>query len=218
MSMRSWRHYVAFGDSFIEGVGDPVDGYASLGAIDRIAIALKQSNPELRYTNLGRRGVLLSQIRGEQLEPALILKPDFVSFVAGANDILRGRFNAARWEQEFRSMYEALTGIGAVVSTGNMTSFPVLRTFEEPFRTRILSNIAEGNEILQRLAERYQVILIDAWTITSRYDDADWSADGVHLNFRGYYRFAKEILKTIERRVGMNIGTIEEPPDLGPRH
>ena len=209
--MHPWHHYVAIGDSFTEGVGDSVDGFAKLAAMDRLAAALKQSNPDLRYTNLAKRGLLVAEIREQQLEAALRLKPDFVSVVAGANDILKGQFDPIRWEQELRTLYESLTQTGAVVSTGNAPNFLVLRTLKEPLQTRIKSDIAKGNNIIQRLVAEYHVVLVDAWTISSRFGTEDWSADGIHPNSRGYFKFAKEILKTIEQHVGMKIGEIEAP-------
>ena len=86
--MHPWHHFVAIGDSFTEGIGDSVDGFAKLGAVDRIAAALKQSNPDLRYTNLAQRGLVVTEIREQQLDTALRLDPDLVSVVAGANDIM----------------------------------------------------------------------------------------------------------------------------------
>ncbi|MBK8834875.1 MAG: hypothetical protein IPO29_08425 [Anaerolineae bacterium] len=81
MNMHPWHHYVALGDSFTEGVGDPVEGFEMLGAMDRLAAALRQSNPALQVTNLAKRGLVLAEIRDQQLAPALGLKPDFVSVV-----------------------------------------------------------------------------------------------------------------------------------------
>ena len=52
--MHPWHHFVANGDSFTKGVGDPVDGFAKLGAMDRMAAALRQSNLNIRYTNLAK--------------------------------------------------------------------------------------------------------------------------------------------------------------------
>ena len=107
--MHPWHHFVAMGDSFTEGIGDSVDGFVKLGAVDRLAAALRQSNPDLRYTNLAQRGLVVAEIREQQLETVLRLEPDLVSVVAGANDIMSGRFSADRWEKEFRILYEALT-------------------------------------------------------------------------------------------------------------
>lgn len=212
MKVQSWNEYVAIGDSFTEGIGDPVDGVSKLGAMDRVAAALKQSNPNLKYTNLAKRGLLVAEIREQQLQAALHLKPDFVTIVAGSNDILAGRFNPIRWEQELRTLYKTLAATGAVVSTGNIPNFPVLRTLKEPLQLRVNNNIAIGNDIIQRLAAQYQIILVDAWTIScSHLDGNDWSTDGIHPNSRGYLKFAKEILKTIEQHTGTNIGSIETP-------
>jgi len=149
--MHPWHHYVAMGDSFTEGIGDSVDGFAKLGAMDRIAAALRQANPDLRYTNLAKRGLLVGEIREQQLEAALRLKPDFVSVAAGANDIMTGRFSATHWEEEFETLYEVPTQTGAVVIAANVPEFPVLRTLQEPLQARVKGNIAKGNNIVQRL-------------------------------------------------------------------
>ncbi len=209
--MHSWHHYVAMGDSFTEGVGDSVDGFTKLGAMDRLAAALRQSNPDLQYTNLAKRGLLVAEVREQQLETALSLKPDFVSVAAGANDIMKGQFDKIRWEQELRILYESLTQTGAVVTTVNMPFFPLIRTLKEPLQIRIKSNLEKGNNIIQRLVAQYKVILVDAWTISLRDDMEDWSEDGIHLNSQGYFKFAKEILKTLEQQTGVKIGSIEGP-------
>jgi len=209
--MHPWHHYVAMGDSFTEGFGDSVDGFAKLGVADRLAAALRQSNPYLRYTNLAVVGLTVAEIREQQLEPALRLKPDLVSVVAGANDILTGRFSATRWEEEFALMFEALTQTGAAVITANLPDFPVLRTIKEPLQARVRSNIARGNGVIERLAEQYPVILVDAWGISQRSEPGDWSEDGVHLNSRGYFKFAQEMLTALEQQTGLRIGAIEAP-------
>jgi len=207
--MHPWHHFVAIGDSFTEGIGDSVHGFARLGAVDRIAAALRQSSPGLRYTNLAQRGLVVSEIREQQLDTALRLDPDLVSVVAGANDIMTGRFSADRWEKEFQIVYEALTQAGATVIAANIPEFLVLRTLKEPLQARVMGNIARGNGIIERLAAQYQVILVDAWTASQQTDREDWSEDGVHLNSRGYFKFAKEVLGVLEQQTGFKIGDIE---------
>lgn len=83
--------YVAVGDSFTEGVGDPGPDGAFVGWADRLAVLLADRRPEgdFGYTNLAVRGKLLDQIMEDQLPRALRLAPDLVSFSAGGNDILR---------------------------------------------------------------------------------------------------------------------------------
>lgn len=209
--MYPWHHYVAIGDSFTEGVGDPVDGFAKLGAMDRLAAALRQANPDLCYTNLAQRGLLVSEIREQQLAPALALKPDLVSVVAGANDILTGRFSAARWEEEFGTLYKTLTGAGETVIAATLPEFPILRTLPGPLQARVKGNFARGNAIIEHLAAQYQIVLVDAWAISQRSEPDDWSGDEVHLNARGYFKFAQETLAVLERQTGLRIGEITTP-------
>lgn len=209
--MHPWRHYVALGDSFTQGVGDPVEGFARLGVVDRLTAALRQSNPDLRFTNLAQHGLGVGEIREQQLEPALRLESDIASIVGGANDIMTGRFDVTRWEEAFRTLYQALTQAGAVVISANIPEFAILRTLKEPLQARLKANIARGNAVIESLAAQYGVILVDAWLISGRSDREDWSEDGVHLNSRGYFKFAQETLKTLEQQTGLKIGNIEAP-------
>ena len=77
--------YVAVGDSFTEGVGDPGPDGAFVGWADRFAVLLADRRPEgdFGYTNLAVRGKLLDQIVEDQLPRAAEMAPDLVSFCAG---------------------------------------------------------------------------------------------------------------------------------------
>ena len=80
-----FQRYVALGDSTTEGLEDPYeDGSGYRGWADRLAEALAAANPELTYANLAIRGRKVPQIRAEQLEPALALRPDLASIVGGS--------------------------------------------------------------------------------------------------------------------------------------
>ena len=85
------RSYVALGDSFSEGVGDPdpdrpngVRGWA-----DRAAEVMAEHEPGFRYANLAIRGRKMHQVLTEQVDAALEMSPDLVTVYAGGNDILR---------------------------------------------------------------------------------------------------------------------------------
>ena len=97
-----------------------------------------------------------------------------------------------------------------VIAT-NIPQFAILRTLKEPLQARLKANIAHGNAVIERLAGRCGVILVDAWAISARSDREDWSVDGVHLNARGYFKFAQETLKTVEQQTGLRIGEITTP-------
>jgi lysophospholipase L1-like esterase len=54
------------------------------------------------------RGRLTAQVREQQLAPALAMKPDMATIVAGMNDLLRPRFNARSVAADLRAMFAAL--------------------------------------------------------------------------------------------------------------
>ncbi len=87
----SYHRYVALGDSFTEGVGDPDPDRPNglRGWADQVAEVLAARTDDFAHANLAIRGRKLDQVIAEQLEPALAMRPDLVTVYAGANDILR---------------------------------------------------------------------------------------------------------------------------------
>src|SRR5260370_7237859 len=91
----AYARYVALGDSQTEGLGDGDEAGGYRGWADRLAEQLAAVNPDLRYANLAVRGRLTAQVRAGQLGPALELRPDLATVMAGMNDLIRPGFNAA---------------------------------------------------------------------------------------------------------------------------
>src|SRR3712207_5379147 len=89
--MQAIRSYVALGDSFTEGVGDPDPRLPNgvRGWSDRVAEVLADHDPAFHYANLAIRGRKLQAVVEEQVEPAISMRPDLVTLYAGGNDILR---------------------------------------------------------------------------------------------------------------------------------
>jgi hypothetical protein len=87
--VRTFRRYVAIGDSSTEGLADPDGESGYRGWADRLAeiIANAQAEP-LDYANLGVRSAHLSEIRTTQFDAAMAMQPDLFSIFGGANDML----------------------------------------------------------------------------------------------------------------------------------
>ena len=118
-----FHRYVALGDSFTEGVGDPdptrpngVRGWA-----DRVAEVLATRTDDFGYANLAIRGRTLRPIIDEQLEPALALEPDLVTIYAGGNDLLRPRVDVDALGEVYDDAIGRLIATGATV--GLFTAF-----------------------------------------------------------------------------------------------
>src|SRR6476620_8927597 len=113
----SFQRYVAIGDSFTEGVGDPDPARPNglRGWADRVAEVLATRSERFGYANLAIRGRKLRPILEEQLEPALALEPDLVTSYAGANDILRPRVDIDAMAAAYDEAVGELVATGATV-------------------------------------------------------------------------------------------------------
>jgi lysophospholipase L1-like esterase len=185
-----WRRFVALGDSFTEGVGDPDP--ASPGGLrgwaDRVAEVLGAQVPDFAYANLAVRGKLLAQIVDAQIEPAVALQPDLVTISAGGNDVIRlgdPDALAARLDPALGRL--AATGATLVLFTGVDVGFsPVFR--------RIRGRIATYNENLRGLAAKHGALVADQWSLRAIQTADHWCDDRLHLNSLGHHEVARMVL------------------------
>jgi len=190
-----WSRYVAIGDSFTEGIGDPEarSPGGHRGWADRVAEVLSDQTDDFAYANLAIRGRLLAQIMAEQIEPALELKPDLVSFAAGGNDILRPGTDpdevAARFETGLVRLAES--GATVVVFNGaDVGGTPVLG--------RIRGKVAIYNENLRALAQKHGAIMADMWALRELGDPRMWAPDRLHLSAVGHHTVARMVLAALQ--------------------
>lgn len=185
------RHFVALGDSFTEGIGDPFDPIPLRSAHDWLALWMQAANPKMQYTNLATRGLRAGEIRSQQLQRGLNLQPDLVSIVAGANDCLRGPFSAEGLRAELNLMFGAFQSIGAKIFTATLPNFTLHLELPDPVRVRMLRNLESANSIITELAGQYDAIFFDFWNLED--NPAWWSEDGVHPNALGYLETARRV-------------------------
>lgn len=189
-----WRRFVAIGDSFTEGIGDPSPESpgGNRGWADRVAEVLSESVPDFAYANLAVRGKLIAQIVADQVEPALALQPDLITICAGGNDVIRPGTDPDEISAQFEDAVIRLTSGGAtvVVFTGIDTNFsPVLRTFR--------GKVAIYNENVRAIAERYDCIVADQWALKEIQDGRFFADDRLHLNTLGHHEVARMVLRAL---------------------
>jgi lysophospholipase L1-like esterase len=184
--MREFRSYVALGDSFTEGVGDPApDGAGLRGWADRFAAELAWHQPGLSYANLAIRGKLVSEVLAEQVPVAAAMAPDLVTLAAGGNDMLRPRTDPDVLAATFETAVAKLTTAGStvLVFTGyDPMAFPVLRL--------IRGKAAVFGMHLRAIATKYDCLLADLWPMRALTDRRLWSSDRLHLSPDGHRRVA----------------------------
>ncbi len=178
-----WARYVALGDSITEGLCDtsrmPAGEFR--GWADRLASLLAPQVPGgFRYANLAVRSRRVADLEGEQLARALELRPDLVSVLMGANDLV------GRGESPER----LAARVGAVVRTLRAAGCDVLLV--TPFLPRrraaaiLARRFARFNACLRVIARETGAVLLDLEAVPAIGDLEMWSDDRVHLRPRGH--------------------------------
>jgi lysophospholipase L1-like esterase len=174
-----FSRYVALGDSFTEGVGDPhpTSPNGLRGWADHVAVALAQINPELRYANLAVRGRRMDEIIAGQLQTAVMLEPDLVVAYAGMNDLLLVRNDIDAMMASYADALKTLQQTGAHVlafTAGDLGTVPLFR--------RLRGRAAIYNELLRGIADDLGLQLVDFWRFTEFRDPRLWASDRIHLS------------------------------------
>ncbi|TCU84396.1 lysophospholipase L1-like esterase [Curtobacterium sp. PhB25] len=189
-----WSRYVAIGDSFTEGIGDPdptVPG-GNRGWADRVAEVLAHGSDDFAYANLAIRGRLLQQIIDDQVEPALALRPDLVTVSAGGNDIIRPGSDPDELAERVDAMVSRLRSDGATV---------VLFTGPDVGMTPVLGMVrgktAIYNENLHAIALKHGALVADMWALRVLRDPRMWAPDRLHHSPTGHATIAAAVLDAL---------------------
>jgi len=194
-SPERFRSFLALGDSFTEGMEDErtSDGRYR-GWADRVATALARHNPEVCYGNLAVRGRLLPQVVAEQVPAALAVRPDLVSFHAGANDVLRPGTALTELGARYDDAVAALVATGAtvVVFTAIQRAGGTTRAAD-----RLAGRFAAFNAHVRDSAARHGAVLVDVGVERALYDRRLWHEDRLHLAPEGHARVAAAVLEQL---------------------
>lgn len=189
-----FERYVALGDSTTEGLDDPDGRGGYRGWADRLAEHLAACQGGVLYANLAVRGRLAEQIRDEQLEAALALRPDLASVVAGMNDLVRPSFDAERVSAAMEQMQCALGRAGAMVVSFTLPDL----TSVLPLARRLAPRVEALNAGVRRACARSGARLLDLAAHAFASDPRVWSADRFHANALGHERVAAGLAHVLE--------------------
>ncbi|MGH3863414.1 SGNH/GDSL hydrolase family protein [Actinokineospora sp.] len=184
---------MALGDSFTEGMFDDLPDGTWRGWADLVADRLVASTPGFRYANLAIRGKLVRQIVDEQVEPAVAMAPDLVSFAGGMNDVLRPGCDVAAVTAKITHAAEELAGAAkqlvlfrVVDPTGRMRG-----------SARLMPRINRLLTLVDELAEKHSAIVVDLFSAKVFDSPALWAEDRIHLNAEGHRRVAEATLQAL---------------------
>ncbi|MEW5660317.1 SGNH/GDSL hydrolase family protein, partial [Streptomyces cinereoruber] len=145
------------------------------------------------YANLAVRGRLAGQVRAEQLAPALALRPDLATVVAGFNDLLRPGFDADATAGHLEEMFAALTGQGARVAT---LTFPDVGRIT-PLARPLVPRVQALNARVREVSGRYGVVVVETGHHPVVTDPRLWSPDRLHAGPLGHARIAAAVAEAL---------------------
>ncbi|KUO09736.1 SGNH/GDSL hydrolase family protein [Streptomyces sp. DSM 15324] len=189
MTNGAYLRYVALGDSHTEGVGDGDDTHGLRGWADRLAEHVARHSPGVHYANLAVRGRKAHEVRAGQLAPALAMRPDLATVVAGVNDLLRPSFDADEVAGHVEAMFAALTAQGATVATLTVPDIGRMTPLARPLGPRVQAL----NERIREAAGRHGVVVADTAAHPVVTDPRLWSADRLHSSPLGHARIAAAV-------------------------
>ena len=203
-----FNRYVALGDSFTEGIGDPnpQSPGGHRGWADRVAEELAHGHEDFAYANLAIRGRLLNQIIDEQLQPAIDLHPDLVTICAGGNDVIRPGGDPDLLAEKMDGTVSRLreTGATVVLFTGpDIGSTPVLGS--------VRGRVAIYNENLRTVAARHDAVLADMWALRELSNPQMWAPDRLHFSPLGHHTIAAMVLDTLGIDHSLEPHEVKEP-------
>lgn len=189
-----WNRYVAIGDSFTEGIGDPepLSPGGHRGWADRVAEVLAAQKEGFAYANLAIRGRLLQQIGDEQVDAALELKPDLITVSAGGNDLIRPGTDPDALSGRFELIIERLRSDDATVVMFNGPDIGMT-----PVLNRVRGKLAIYNENLRAIAQRHDCIVADMWALRQLADPRMWAPDRLHFSAVGHNTIATMVLDAL---------------------
>jgi lysophospholipase L1-like esterase len=193
--------YAALGDSFTAG-RDSVDGERWP---DRLAAALRGPSPRLAYANLAVDGAGSAAVL-EQLPAALELRPDLVTVICGANDVLlTSRPDIAGYAERFAEILERLRqgAPGAAILTATAPETWHFMELRPRTRARLVEALCDLNSVTRAVAARQGVPCLDVASHPGLADRANFSADGLHPSALGHERAAGEIALSLRAHFGI---------------
>jgi lysophospholipase L1-like esterase len=190
----TFNRFIALGDSMTEGMQDEVINGKYRGWADRVADVMAEHYENFTYANLAIRGKLVGQVHEEQVPIALGLAngpSTIISFHAGANDVIRPKYDPEKTIGTYNSAVDTLIKSGV-----SLMLFCVLEDTGKKNKTAQIwqERFAIFNENVRKKAKDVGAILFDPNQDDFWRDSRFIHEDRLHLNEEGHRRVAQAVL------------------------
>ena len=200
LNPKNFKNFIVLGDSFSEGMTDIQVNGKFVGWADRVADVLASQTEGFRYANLAVRGKLINQVVEEQVPAALKLigSDTLVSFHAGANDVIRPKYNP---EITLPAYAKAVLDLSAELKKfgAQLMLFTVQESAAANTRTGVIWNqrFKDFNKQVRELATETGAVLNEANDGRYPNDVRFLAFDRLHLNPEGHNRVAQGVLENL---------------------
>lgn len=185
----SVRAVAVLGDSIGVGIGDPAQDGGWRGFAPLLADALGA----VHLTNLAISGSRVGGVRERQLPEALRARPDVAVVLVGMNDTMRSDFDQVRLRDDLDQVVSALKAAGALVITVRYHDHQRVFPLPAPLRRALGARIAALNDVLDAVATRHALAVVDLGQLPDIYQPAAWAIDRLHPSELGHRMLARAI-------------------------
>jgi lysophospholipase L1-like esterase len=192
--------YLALGDSYTIGTGleDEARNFPSLLA----ALLKDETGIDVALVNLGVNGYTTTDLIREELPVAQSARPELVTILIGANDIVQGS-DEAGYRDRLKQIYQAVKELGVpagrvlAISIPDFSPLPGAAPFGSPSDLR--ARVDAFNDIAQREAASRPFRFADITSISREANRGDgWLAgDGLHPGPAQHRAFANHIWEEV---------------------
>ena len=189
-----FNRFIALGDSMTEGMQDVIVNGKYRGWADRVADVMAENYENFTYANLAVRGKLVGQVHREQVPVALGLvngPSTVISFHAGANDVIRPKYDPAKTIDTYNNAVDEIIKSGATLML-----FCVLEDTGKRNKTAQIwqERFNVFNDNVRKKANSVGAILFDPNQDDFWKDSRFIHEDRLHLNAEGHRRVAQAVL------------------------
>jgi len=173
------------------------------GYVEVLFTKLQQMRPGSRLVNMSTAWASSADILKRQISKVAQINPTLLTVGVGLNDVLQGVS-----EQEFEENYEKIIAqlvkvraITVIVNLADISAAPLL--LRSPV-SGIELRIRSFNQCIARVANRYNVELVDLYTATKDILPLHpelFSADGIHPSEAGYALWADTMWPLIKQAI-----------------
>lgn len=182
------RTYVALGDSFTCGHDPAVVPWAEL-----VAAGLGR---RVRYVNLARVGATSVDVEQHQVPEALRARPDLVSVVCGANDLLECLHpDPTAYALRLGRIIDRLAP--ATVLTGTYPPFARFLGLRPRTRLRVEEGLRLFNAAVREVAAERGALLVEGFDHPGAVSRGSFADDGLHPSPAGHRRSAAAVLGVV---------------------